>query len=95
MMKIEIEIPNYVYSHIQSGSEDRCDADIVMCAIRDGAPLPKEETNIERNLLKKLMSNRDKMHAFVRLESSMHNFIDVMGDVKLKIDISTKKERNK
>lgn len=93
MMKIQIDTPNYVYAHIKEGSEDRCDGNIVMCAIREGTPLKEEtkETNIERNLLKELMSNADKMHAFVRLESSMRNFIDVMEDVKLKIDIITKK----
>lgn len=47
---------------------------------------------MKRNLLKELMSDANKMHAYVRLESAMKNFIEVMGDIKIYIDIQTKKD---
>ena len=48
--------------------------------------------NLDRNLFKEIMTNADKMCAFVQLQRGIHNFIEVMKDIDIKVDVQTKKE---
>lgn len=58
--------------------------------------LEQEETGythqkVERNIFKEIMLNADKMCAFVQLQRGIHNFIEVMKDIDIQVDIQTKK----
>lgn len=45
---------------------------------------------LERNLFKEIMTNADKMCAFVQLQRGIHNFIEVMEGIDIHVDIQTK-----
>jgi len=48
--------------------------------------------NLDRDLFKEIMTNDDKMCAFVQLQRGIHNFIEVMKDIDIKVDVQTKRE---
>lgn len=47
---------------------------------------------VDRPLYKEIMTDAEKMRAFVQLQSSIKNFIAIVGDIDMKVDIQTKKE---
>lgn len=48
--------------------------------------------NLDRDLFKEIMTNADKMCAFVQLQRGIHNFIEVMKDIDIQVDVQTKRE---
>lgn len=49
---------------------------------------------LDRDLFKEIMTKADKMCAFVQLQRGIHNFIEVMEDIDIQVDIQTKRGDN-
>lgn len=47
---------------------------------------------LDRNLFKEIMSNADKMCAFVQMQRGIHDFIEVMEDIDIKVDVQSRRE---
>lgn len=54
--------------------------------------LGKMHQSVERNIQYEILEDINKARAFVRLTKSIQNFILVMGDIDIHLDIKTKKE---
>lgn len=48
--------------------------------------------NVDRELFKEIMTNAEKMRAFVHLQSAITNFIAIIGDIDIQVDLQPKKE---
>lgn len=46
---------------------------------------------LDRNLFKEIMSNADKMCAFVQMQRGIHNFIEVMDDIDIQVDVQSRR----
>jgi len=49
--------------------------------------------NLDCDLFKEIMTNADKMCAFVQLQRGICDFIKVMEDIDINVDVQTKKGR--
>lgn len=47
---------------------------------------------VDREIFKEIMTDAEKMRAFVHLQSAITNFIAIIGDIDIQIDLQPKKE---
>lgn len=50
--------------------------------------------NVDRELFKEIMTDAEKMRAFVHLQSAITNFIAIIGDIDIQIDLQPKGGQN-
>lgn len=65
--------------------------DIAIKELKQNSERGYTHQKVERDVLKELMTDPDKCRLFVQLQKSIHNFIFIMGDIDIQIDIQTKK----
>lgn len=46
---------------------------------------------VDRELFKEILTDAEKMRAFVHLQSSITNFIAIVGDIDIQVDLQPKR----
>lgn len=83
---------NDVDTYYGFDSDENEAIDMAIKGLEQNSVLGYSHQKLNRNLFKEIMSNADKMCAFVQMQRGIHNFIEVMKDIDIKVDVQSRRE---